>query len=336
MSTMVRERSGSALRAPSRRRAWARAAVGAGILVALLLAVGAEPFVRGLAAVSAGPVAAAVALGAAATIAAAWRWRVLAGRLGLALGWREAVSAYYRSQFLNSVLPGGVVGDVHRAVVHGRSVDRVAQASRAVVAERMAGQSVQLVLAAVVLVSLGMWAYAPAVGIALLAVVVACAGLIVAAAVSARARIAMRRELATLRFAFGTAGTLLAVCAASVVVILCHVATFLVASAAVGVDATPARLAAVALIAVLAGSIPVNIGGWGPREGAAAWAFAAAGLGASMGIAVSTTYGVLALIAVAPGAAVVAVAGVSSGPYRVSGSSARRRRRVALGQESPS
>lgn len=294
-------------------RAWSRAAVGAGILVALAVTVGAEPFVRGLAAVSAGSAVAAIALGAVATTAAAWRWRVLARRLGLTLGWREAVSGYYRSQFLNAVLPGGVVGDVHRAVAHGRAVNRIPQASRAVVAERMGGQVVQLALAAVVLVSLGMSAYAPAVGIMLLAVVVACAGLIVAAAGSVRARTAIRRELTTLRLAFGTVGTLVAVCAASLIVIACLVAMFLVASAAVGVEASPVRLAAVALIAVLAGSIPLNLGGWGPREGAAAWAFAVAGLGASAGIAASTAFGVLALIAVAPGAVVVAASALHRG-----------------------
>jgi len=294
--------------------------VGAGILIAIVLEVGAEPFIRGVAAVSMVSIVAAVVLGAAATSAAAWRWRILAGRLGLALGWGESVSAYYRSQFLNSVLPGGVVGDVHRAVAHGRAVRTVPQASRAVVAERMAGQAVQLLLAAVVLVSIGMSAYAPAVGIVVLAVAVACVGLVVAASVSLRARAALGRELATLRFAFGTPGTLVKVFAASLVVILGHVATFIVACIAVGVEASPPRLAAVALIAVLAGSIPLNIGGWGPREGAAAWAFAAAGLGATAGIAASTAFGVLALIAVAPGAAVVAA-------------SARQRRRIAQGEE---
>ena len=61
--------------------------------------------------------------------AAAWRWRILVRRLGLSLGWRESVAAYYRSQFLNTVLPGGVVGDVDRAVSHGRSVDQVSDFS---------------------------------------------------------------------------------------------------------------------------------------------------------------------------------------------------------------
>ena len=52
-----------------------------------------------------------------------------------------------------------------------------------------------------------------------------------------------------------------------------------------------------------------NVGGWGPREGAAAWAFAAAGLGASLGVATAVVYGVMVLAASLPGA-VVLVAGI--------------------------
>ena len=48
--------------------------------------------------------------------------------------------------------------------------------------------------------------------------------------------------------------------------------------------------------------IPLSIGGWGLREGAAAWAFAAGGLGPAMGVTVTTLYAVLMLAAVAPGA----------------------------------
>ena len=289
-----------------RSRAVARALVGAAILVAILVEVGGEPFLRGLAAVSVPTAAGAVALGAAATVASAWRWRILAGRLGLPLGWRNAVPAYYRSSFLNSVLPGGVIGDVDRAVSHGRDAGRFAQASRAVVAERAAGQAVQLVLVVVLLVSLRMWAYAPAVGIVLLAVAVACVGLAVAAVLSARARRVILREAGSLRIAFGSFGAIVRVTVASAIVVACLVAMFVMASIAVGVDAPLGRLVALGLVAVLAGAIPLSVGGWGPREGAAAWAFAAAGLGAAAGIAASTAFGVLALIAVAPGAVVVA------------------------------
>ena len=49
-----------------------------------------------------------------------------------------------------------------------------------------------------------------------------------------------------------------------------------------------------ALLVLLAAALP-NVGGWGPREGVTAWAFAAAGLGASLGVATAVVYGVMVL-----------------------------------------
>ncbi len=60
--------------------------------------------------------------------------------------------------------------------------------------------------------------------------------------------------------------------------------------------APPTTLLPLALIVLLGGALP-NVGGWGPREGVAAWAFAAAGLGASAGVATSVAYGVMVLVA---------------------------------------
>jgi glycosyltransferase 2 family protein len=51
-----------------------------------------------------------------------------------------------------------------------------------------------------------------------------------------------------------------------------------------------------------------SIGGWGPREGAAAWVFGAAGLGAQLGVETAVVYGVLVLVSSLPGAAVLVVA----------------------------
>ena len=53
-------------------------------------------------------------------------------------------------------------------------------------------------------------------------------------------------------------------------------------------------------------TVPLNVGGWGPREGVAAWAFAAAGLGAASGVAAAAAYGVLGLVATLPGGVVLA------------------------------
>ena len=69
-----------------------------------------------------------------------------------------------------------------------------------------------------------------------------------------------------------------------------------------GSTAPLGELIALLMVIQIAAAIPLNIGGWGPREGAAAWAFAAAGLGAASGVTVSTLYAVLMLAAVTPGA----------------------------------
>jgi hypothetical protein len=54
--------------------------------------------------------------------------------------------------------------------------------------------------------------------------------------------------------------------------------------------------------------VPVNIGGWGPREGVAAWAFASTSLGADHGVATATAFGLLMAMATLPGAIVVLAA----------------------------
>jgi hypothetical protein len=59
--------------------------------------------------------------------------------------------------------------------------------------------------------------------------------------------------------------------------------------------------------------VPLNIAGWGPREGVAAWVFGAAGLGAQAGLSTAVVYGVLVLVASLPGAGVMFVTSLRRG-----------------------
>ena len=93
---------------------------------------------------------------------------------------------------------------------------------------------------------------------------------------------------------------------ASVVVLAGNLATFVVAARAAGATAPIATLLPLMLLALLAMALPLNVGGWGPREGACAWAFAAAGLGAAQGVTVAVVYGLLTFVASTPGLAVLA------------------------------
>jgi len=79
---------------------------------------------------------------------------------------------------------------------------------------------------------------------------------------------------------------------------------FMVAARTAGVSAAPSRMLPLALLVLAAAALP-NVAGWGPREGATAWAFGAAGLGAAAGVTTAVVFGVMALVASLPGAVVL-------------------------------
>ena len=139
-----------------RRLGWPLLRLAAAVTVLWFLwrHVGAAPFKDGLRAVTWPAVVAAVTLTALTTVCSAWRWRVAAQALGMSIGLPAAVRSYYRSLFLNSVLIGGVLGDVHRAVTHGRRSGDVVLGLRAVAWERLCGQVIQAVVTVVVLLTL--------------------------------------------------------------------------------------------------------------------------------------------------------------------------------------
>ena len=95
------------------------------------------------------------------------------------------------------------------------------------------------------------------------------------------------------------------VVAASAVALAGYVATYVLAARAVGVDAPLATLVPLAVSVLVVAGVPLNLAGWGPREGMAAWAFAAAGLGAGTGVATAVAYGAIVLVGNLPGVVVL-------------------------------
>jgi uncharacterized membrane protein YbhN (UPF0104 family) len=91
----------------------------------------------------------------------------------------------------------------------------------------------------------------------------------------------------------------------SLVILAGHLGMFVLAARIAGSDASVAALLPLAVLALVAMGLPLNVGGFGPREGATAWAFGAAGLGASTGVATAVVYGVLSFVAALPGAGVL-------------------------------
>ena len=234
----------------------------------------------------------------------------MAGGLGVDLPLPAAVAAYYRALFLNVTLPGGIVGDVHRGVSHGRDVSDVGRALRAVAWERFAGQVVQVVLTLVVLLALPSPVHSsmPLVAIAVIAAVL-CLVLVARARPGGRpVAWAWVRSAAAgdVRDGLLARRAWLGIALASALVVFGHAVIFLIAARTAGVTAPPSQILPLALLVMLAMVLP-SIGGWGPREGASAWVFGAAGLGAQQGVATAVVYGVMVLVASLPGAAVLVV-----------------------------
>jgi uncharacterized membrane protein YbhN (UPF0104 family) len=253
----------------------------------------------------------------------AFRWRLTAGRLGLELPFGTALSEYYLATFLNQLLPGGVMGDVSRAWRHGRAVPEMAPAgavptrallpagalgpaARAVILERASGQVVMAAGAVLALLALPV-----AVAVRGRTLALAAAGLIgvvVAALVLKRARIApsIWRDL---HAALLARDVIVVQLVTSAVVLGTYVAMFLAAARAVGV-ATP-FLVLLPLVppVLLSMLIPITVAGWGVREAAAAGLWAALGMSAEDGVAASAAYGLLVLASTLPGAVVLISAG---------------------------
>jgi len=222
---------------------------------------------------------------------------------------RAAVPAYYRSQFLNTTLPGGVLGDVHRAVRHGRDVGDVGRSARAVAWERTAGQTVQVVLTVALLLVLPSPVHAAVPWIALGLVVAALLLVVVGRALprsgASRWSGTVRGAASDVRHGLLAQRAWPGIVIASAVVVVGQTVTLLVAARAAGVTRDAGELLPLALLVLAAMALPLSIGGWGPREGVAAWAFAVAGLGASLGVTTAVVYGVLVLVASLPGAVVL-------------------------------
>jgi uncharacterized membrane protein YbhN (UPF0104 family) len=277
-------------------------------LVFLVWRLGAGAFIDGLRTVNGGALAGAAGVGVVTTVCCAWRWTIVAGALGVNLSLPAAVAAYYRSLFVNVTLPGGIVGDVHRAVSHGRDVSDVGRAVRSVAWERFAGQVVQALMTLLVLLMLPspVQSAMPLVAIAGLA---ALLGLVLLAWLRPCGRSAWARArsaaIADIHEVLRARRAWLAITFASAVVVGGHALTFLIAARTAGAGASPSHMLPIALLVMMAMVLP-SVGGWGPREGVTAWAFGAAGLGTQRGVTTAVVYGVMVLVASLPGAVVLA------------------------------
>lgn len=246
--------------------------------------------------VSLGWLAAAVAALTAVTALMAKRWQILARRFDIEIDYMRALGEYYLSQLVNLVLPGGVVGDVTRAVRLRQTAD-LTRAAQSVVADRILGQGVMFGVLGVGLAVALLWpggiGWPPVTWIGL------CAALGLLLAVYLLTRI----DTATGRFLRDVADlcTQARLSLLSLVIVGLLVFSFYACARATGTLVPASGWLTLIPLVLSAMLIPLSVGGWGWREGAAAALFPLIGAAPSAGIATGIAYGAAMMIAALPG-----------------------------------
>ncbi len=231
----------------------------------------------------------------AATLSMAARWKAAADAFGMSISYGLAVREYYLAQLINTVLPGGVAGDVTRAV-RAREAADLTRAAQSVMAERMLGQIAILGLMFAGFAVAMLMPGGPDWGASGWIVLAVLAGCSVATWVLSRQDHATGRFVAEiLRLARRPAMLCL-----GAITTLCLIFGFYACARATGVIIPIAGWTTLIPLVLCAMLIPLSVGGWGWREGAAAVLFPIIGAPASAGIATGITYGVVLFAAALP------------------------------------
>lgn len=253
--------------------------------------------------------AAAVGCFSLVTVLMAWRWQITARSLGASfrLGW--AVREYYLSQLVNLCLPGGVLGDAGRALRTPRGDGGLTRAAHAVMIERLAGQA-GVLLAGLVGVAIALapggglvWPHGLVRGLVWTVVSIGIAG--PAIVFLLRKAGPLRRFVGSVRTVLLARNVILAQVALSLATALLMIAAFAACAQATGTHLVIEAALTLVPLVLTAMVIPVSVGGWGLREGAAAALFPFVGASASAGIAAGAAYGIALMIACLPGLALI-------------------------------
>jgi len=286
------------------------------VIVAVLLFVDVEKLLGELTRIPPVALIAGLVLGVGQVFLSAWRWRYTAAILEIPIPCWQAVREYYLATFTNQVLPGGVLGDVNRALRHGADSKNRLAAVHGVAIERLSGQ---IVLAGVVVTGLSWLVITGRImgadpsasdssgQLSLLLAGAAVQVLLVWFFAKRSRRISI--YFATLRgdlkralmswpaFPWQLLSSLLVVASyLAVFLVLAKGAGYLADMASVGV------VAALCSLLLLSMVIPFTVSGWGVREGAAVVLWPMAGLPAEQGVALSVAYGALIFVSSLPGA----------------------------------
>lgn len=254
-------------------------------------------------------------------VVSALRWRFTAARLGGSFPVSLAIREYYVASFLNQSLPGGVAGDAIRAFrMRSAGPGGWKAPAKAVLFERLSGQMAFFLLAVVGLFiwplllgkeNEGRQAFHLVLGSFFIAAVIA-----VCIFVARRRLTWVTRMMGDVTDVFLRDRALLVQSGTSLLIVSTYVATFLIASDAVGAPLPWEAALTIVPLCLIAMLIPAGFGGWGTREAAAMALWPIMGASAAEGLAASIIYGGLSLAGALPGLALLSLEAIKARPRR--------------------
>ncbi|MFN3506456.1 MAG: YbhN family protein [Allorhizobium sp.] len=271
--------------------------------------------------ISGGHVIAGLALVQVQIVVSALRWRFTAARLGQTIPVPISISEYYVASFLNQSLPGGMAGDAVRAFrMRNAGPGGWKTPAKAVLFERLSGQMAFFLMA---LAGLFVWplvlggeqesrqAFRLVLGILLVATALGGAMII------AKRHLTWIAEIgADVAQAFIRGNALVIQVVASLLIVSTYIATFFLASDAVGAPLPWTAALTIIPLCLIAMLIPAGFGGWGTREAVAMALWPLMGASSTEGLAASIVYGGLSLAGAIPGLALLSLEAIRRGPRR--------------------
>jgi uncharacterized membrane protein YbhN (UPF0104 family) len=288
------------------RGAILRLTLGVVVLALVLVVVDVRAVWRHLQSANAVQFGAAALVAIIATLCSALRWAAIARGLGSHVGTLHAIVFYARGITLNTLLPGATAGgDAFRAFQLVRIGNPLLPSAFSVLLDRLAGLWAQAVLS---LAALAVSALrdthladaGPAAAYAALLVALVIAPWLPLEVLPGKEGGMLGRVRSVWRgwrrFRLEQQRALSQIALYAIAVALASTTAFWLCLRAVGLDVPYVTALAVATGIFLAGSIPLAVAGFGPRELGAAVAFAALGATAASATAASVLYGLAATL----------------------------------------
>ncbi|MEO9517570.1 MAG: lysylphosphatidylglycerol synthase transmembrane domain-containing protein [Paracoccaceae bacterium] len=283
-------------------KTWLKIAVSIAVLVGVFMVTDTNSIVERLKTADLSWLGVALLCLTALTFLMAKRWQLTARSLDIELSYGRAVREYYLAQLINLIVPGGVAGDATRAVRLRKEGDLI-RTTQSVVLERLIGQIVMFglmftgfVCALVIPGGLAWpsWVWAVLSGGAIAFTLGAQIG---------KHKAAVAKFLRLLGQCLRDPKQIIL----STIIAFVVNFSFYACAKATGTALPISTLFTLIPLILSSMLIPLSVGGWGWREGAAAALFPLAGASASAGIATGIAYGAMMLVAALPAVVLIAL-----------------------------